>query len=310
MSGITDLPFRRLVAEFGVDIAVSEMIAGREQLRGSRKSAERACRGDFPGPYVVQLAGRDPAMMAAAARHNADQGADIIDINMGCPAKKVIGGLGGAALMRDEDEAARVIEAVVGAVEVPVTLKMRTGWDDANRNAPRLARLAQDLGVQMLSVHGRTRAQFYDGRADWDFIARVKAAVHVPVIANGDVTDLQAVEKILKRSGADGLMIGRASRGRPWFPAQVRALLRGEAVPLEPAPEARLAVIEAHYDGMLSYYGTKRGLRIARKHLGWYLDDLGTGGEVRAKLLRAASAGEAIGHLRQAIWHQGERRAA
>ncbi len=275
MTGVTDAAFRSLVAEFGVAMVVSEMIAGKESLRDAAKSRERARRGSDGLPFVVQLAGCEPALMAAAARHAEAEGADIIDINMGCPVKKVVNGIGGSALMRDEALAAAIIAQTVRAVDLPVTLKMRTGWDHDKRNAPALARIAQDLGVQMVTVHGRTRQQMYNGRADWDFIAEVKAAVGIPVIANGDVKRPADARALLSRSGADGVMIGRGSFGRPWFPAQVAEFLATGVVPPAPDPAKRKATLLRHYDALLSDYGSRRGLRIARKHIGWYLEDIG-----------------------------------
>jgi tRNA-dihydrouridine synthase B len=238
MSGITDRPFRRQVQRYGVGMTVTEMIAGAEALRDSRLARERARRDPEETPFVIQLVGCRPDEMGDAARFAVDLGADIVDINMGCPARKVVGGEAGSALMRDEAHAIDIVEAVVaGAGAVPVTLKMRTGWDEANRNAPRLAALAEQAGVQAVTVHGRTRAQRFAGRADWRFIAAVKAAVTVPVIANGDLNSIDDAREMLRQSGADAVMIGRAARGRPWFPAQVAAALRGAM----PHPDPDLA---------------------------------------------------------------------
>ena len=270
MSGVTDLPFRRLVKRMGAGLVVSEMIASQAMIRHNRKTLKMAtnCAEEFP--MAVQLAGCEAEVVAEAARLNQDRGAAIIDINMGCPVKKVINGHAGSALMRNEAHAARILEAAVRAVTLPVTLKMRTGWDDDSRNAPRLARIAEDCGIRMITVHGRTRCQFYNGSSDWDFIAEVKDAVRIPVIGNGDVTTLDDVTAMLNASKADGVMIGRGACGRPWFLRQVIEFLRtGNRLPEPPIAE-QYATVKSHLADMVSHYGERSGVRMARKHVAWY----------------------------------------
>jgi tRNA-dihydrouridine synthase B len=267
MSGVTDQPFRKLVRRFGCGLVYSEMIASREMLLAHRQ-AKRMTIDAAEAPVAIQLAGCEPQVMAEAAKLVEDKGAAIIDINMGCPVKKVVTGWSGSALMRDEDNAVRIIEATVRAVKVPVTLKMRMGWDHGSLNAPSLAKKAEAAGVQLITVHGRTREQLYGGTADWAFIARVKEQVKVPVIGNGDVTAPEHTAELLRLSGADGVMIGRGAFGKPWFPAQVAGFLATGTAPAEPSFSEREGILLEHYDALLGHYGGK-GIRIARKHLAW-----------------------------------------
>jgi tRNA-dihydrouridine synthase B len=300
MSGVTDLPFRQQVRHFGEHLVVSEMIASDAMTRIQRHQKEvRKMHGDCAAerPLSVQLAGTEPEEMAEAARMNEARGAMIIDINMGCPAKKVTKGYAGSALMRQETLAAAIIEATVKAVNVPVTLKMRLGWDDDCRNAPRLAKIAEDLGIQMVTVHGRTRCQFYKGDADWDAIADVKQAVSIPVIGNGDIKTEEDAAELLRRSGADGVMVGRGIQGRPWFLAQVSHYLKtGRKLPA-PSLADQLATILRHYDAMIDHHGVIPGYRIARKHLGWYCNSLRNATEFR----RVVNALEDPQEVKQAI---------
>ncbi|QFU16454.1 tRNA dihydrouridine synthase DusB [Microvirga thermotolerans] len=270
LSGVTDAAFRRIARRMGAGMVVSEMVASDELVQGSAEARLRA-EGAGIAPHVVQLAGCEPRWMAEAARVAEAAGADVIDINMGCPAKRVIGGYAGSALMRDLDHACRLIEATVAAASVPVTVKMRLGWDHATINAPELARRAEALGARAVTVHGRTRQQFYKGQADWEAISRVSSAVGIPVIANGDVGSLDDARRCLAASGAQAAMIGRAAMGRPWIVGQIGAALQGRSLP-EPSPSAKTAAIVEHYEGLLSLYGVHVGVRHARKHLAAYAD--------------------------------------
>jgi tRNA-dihydrouridine synthase B len=287
MSGVTDLPFRRLARAQGTGMVVSEMIASQAMVRENRQTLKMAEVDGFGAPSAVQLAGCEPQVMAEAAKLAADRGAAIIDINFGCPVKKVaVGQQAGSALMRDEVKAAAILEATVKAVDVPVTLKMRMGWDHQSLNAPKLARIAEECGIRLVTIHGRTRQMLYTGNADWAFVRKVKDAVQLPVLVNGDILTAEHAAEALRQSGADGVMIGRGCYGRPWFPRQVAEYLATGIAPEEPALAEQREILLAHYRDILSHHGSQTGVRLARKHVAWYSKGLPGSAEFRSAINR------------------------
>jgi tRNA-dihydrouridine synthase B len=282
MSGVTDLPFRRLVKKFGAGLLVSEMVACRAMILETRKSLQKASIIlDDETASCVQLAGCDPKTMGEAAKLNEDMGAKIIDINFGCPAKKVVGGYAGSALMQNEKLASEILENVVRSVSVPVTVKMRMGWDHNSLNAAKIAKIAEDVGIKMVTVHGRTRCQFYRDHADWSFVRQVKDAIKIPVIVNGDIKDFDDITLSLKESGADGVMIGRGAYGKPWIINQAAEYIKGNKIPDIPNLEDQLKIILEHYDDIIDFYGKESGVSIARKHISWYTNSMRNSKEFR-----------------------------
>ena len=290
MAGVTDKPFRQLCKRLGAGLAVSEMTTSDPRFWNTRKSRTRMDHAGEPDPVSVQIAGTDPGVMAQAARHNADQGAQIIDINMGCPAKKVCNAWAGSALMQDEALVGRILEAVVAAVDVPVTLKIRTGWDACHRNAPEIARIAEASGIAALAVHGRTRDQHYTGQAEYDTIAAIKAQLRIPVIANGDIDSPAKALHVLRHTGADAVMIGRAAQGRPWLLGEIAHFLATGEIRDTPSVAEVRDILLGHLEALHSFYGEQAGVRIARKHLGWYAKDRPENAAFRSVVNRAETA--------------------
>ena len=301
LAGITDLPFRNLVSRFGAGLVVSEMIASQEMIQAKPGVREKAELGFGIENTSVQIAGRDAYWMSEAAKVVADNGARFIDINMGCPAKKVVNGYSGSALLQDLDHALTLIEAVVAAVDIPVTLKTRLGWDERLMNAPDLAVRAERAGIQMLTIHGRTRCQFYKGQADWTAISKVKQAVDIPVIANGDIVDGSSAREALRLSGANGIMVGRGAQGRPWLLAQLAHELYGLPAVSVPQGAAFADMVIEHYEAMLGFYGVELGSRVARKHLGWYMDYAQTSTSLRRQILTEKQMDKVIALLPDAL---------
>jgi len=299
MAGVTDLPFRRLCRRLGAALAAGEMLSADARLWDTVESRRRRDHSGEPGPRVVQIAGGDPQMMADAARRNADAGAEIIDVNMGCPARKVCNKEAGSALLRDESLVAAILSATVSAVSVPVTLKIRTGWHPTARNGVRIARIAEDAGISALAVHGRTRACRFDGSAEYATIAEIKQAVRIPVIANGDIDSAEKAVRVLAATGVDGVMIGRAAQGRPWIFREVEAALAGEPVPAEPGPAEVRDIMLTHLRDLYEFYGPEAGVRIARKHIGWYCRERPQAQAFRQSVMQVESAEGQVDRVRE-----------
>ena len=289
MSGVTDMPFRKLVKSLGAGLVVSEMIASRAMIMQTKESMKKAKISDLEDLTSIQLAGCEPNVMAEAAKLNEDIGAKIIDINFGCPVKKVVNGYAGSALMRDEKLASQILEAVVKSVKIPVTLKMRTGWDNNNLNAPKLAKIAEEIGIKMITVHGRTRCQMYKGKADWTFVRKVKENVSIPVIVNGDIKTFDDIRVALNLSNANGIMIGRGVYGKPWFINQAANFLCNQKMLEEPSKEEKLKIILKHYDDIISHYGEHTGVKMGRKHISWYSAGIPSSAKFRHEINNSTS---------------------